>query len=177
MWECGFDSHSNPEIFPRKKILGLVYKCYSNVPNHHNIILVRLLQYTMSMTCTTCLLITFKINLDTRNRHDYDMLQADVDTPSTWVTSNNLSLNTTKCKFMVITRLRKKSILVPLLTLNNQLLERVSSLGVTITEDLSWSIHVNDITKKARKHVGLLYRQFYAWSTPEALLQLYKSIL
>ena len=122
----------------------------------------------------------YLLNRVVSSSHDYDMLQADVDTLSTWVTSNNLSLNTTKCKFMVITRLRKKSTPVPLLTLNNQPLERVSSykyLGVTITEDLSWSTHVNDITKKARKHVGLLYRQFYAWSTPEALLQLYKSIV
>ena len=59
-------------------------------------------------------------------------------------------------------------------------MERVSSykyLGVTITEDLSWSSHINEITKKARKHIGLLYRQFYAWSTPDALLTLYKSVV
>ena len=54
-------------------------------------------------------------------------------------------------------------------------MERVSSyryLGVKITEDLSWSTHVNKITQKARKHIGLLYHQFCVWSIPEALLQL-----
>ena len=80
------------------------------------------------------------------NSHDYNMLQADVDTLSTWVTSNNLSLNITKCKPMVILRFRKKSVPVPH---NNQPMESVPSyryLGVTITEDLSWSTHVNEIT-------------------------------
>ena len=41
------------------------------------------------------------------NSDDYDKLQADVNTLSTWVTSNNLYLNTAKCKFMIISRLRK----------------------------------------------------------------------
>ena len=77
---------------------------------------------------------------------DYGKLQVDVDILSSWITSNNLSLNTAKCKFLVILRLRKKFIPVPSLTLNSHPIERVSSykyLGVTITEDLSWSSHIN----------------------------------
>ena len=112
------------------------------------------------------------------NTTDYSMLQTDINTVSTWVTSNNLSLNVEKCKLMVISRLRKKSVSVPLLSLNGQPMERVSSykyLGITITEDLSWSTHINEISRKSRKQIGMLYRQFYAWSTPEALLQLYTS--
>ena len=111
---------------------------------------------------------------------DYGKLKVDIDILSSWITSNNLSLNITKCKFLVISRLRKNSIPVPTLTLNSHPMERVSSykyLGVTITEDLSWSSHINEITKKARKHIGLLYHQFYAWSTPDALLTLYKSVV
>ena len=77
------------------------------------------------------------------NTTDYSMLQTDINTVSTWVTSNNLSLNVEKYKLMVISRLRKKSVSVPLLSLNGLPMERVSSykyLGITITEDLSWSI-------------------------------------
>ena len=112
------------------------------------------------------------------NTTDYSMLQTDINTVSTWVTSNNLSLNVEKCKLMVISRLRKKSVSVPLLSLNGLPMERVSSykyLGITITEDLSWSTHINEISRKSRKQIGMLYRQFCAWSTPEALLQLYTS--
>ena len=71
---------------------------------------------------------------------DYGKLQVDIDILSSWITSNNLSLNIAKCKFLVISRLRKNSIPVPRLTLNSHPMERVSSykyLGVTIIEDLA----------------------------------------
>ena len=69
---------------------------------------------------------------------------------------------------------------VPILTLNNEVLEKVSSfkyLGVNITDDLSWANHTSVIASKARKILGLLYRHFSSWSPPEALLQLYKSLV
>lgn len=47
-------------------------------------------------------------------------------------------------------------------------------LGVIIKEDLTWSSHINEITTKARRMVGLLYRH---WTSTPALLQLYKSIV
>ena len=81
---------------------------------------------------------------------------------------------------MVMSRLRTKSVTVPSLTLNEQPLERVSSykyLGVNITENLMWSAHVEEISSKARQIVGLMYHQFYTWSSPQALLQLYMSLV
>ena len=36
---------------------------------------------------------------------------------------------------------------------------------------------VDEISNKAKKIVGLIYRQFYAWSSPVALLQLYTSLV
>ena len=36
---------------------------------------------------------------------DYITLQTDVDSLSNWVLKNDLTLNATKCKFMVISRL------------------------------------------------------------------------
>ena len=111
---------------------------------------------------------------------DYTILQKDVDTLSSWVHKNNLTLNALKCKFMVMSRLRTKSVPVPSLTLNEQPLERVSSykyLGVNITENLLWSAHIEEISSKARQIIGLMYRQFYTWSSPQALLQLYMSLV
>ena len=64
--------------------------------------------------------------------------------------------------------------------MNNEVLEKVSSfkyLGVNITDDLSWANHTSVIASKARKILGLLYRHFSSWSPPEALLQLYKSLV
>ena len=76
---------------------------------------------------------------------------------------------------MVISRLKKYSIPVPSITLYGLPLEMVSYykyLGVIISDDLSWSTHIDEISNIARKIVGLLYRQFSMHSSPQILLQL-----
>ena len=91
--------------------------------------------------------------------NDYVTLQANVDLLSNWVVKNNLTLNASKCKFMVISRLQKKPVPVPQLKLYNNLLERVSSykyLGVIISDDLTWTTHINEMSNKARKIVRLI---------------------
>ena len=50
-------------------------------------------------------------------------------------------------------------------------------LGVTLTCSLSWSLHINAIIKKAKRLIGLVYRNFYHNSTSNTLLSLYKSII
>ena len=65
-------------------------------------------------------------------------------------------------------------------TLYGNLMEMVSVyeyLGVIITDNLSWSAHVDEISNKVRKIIGLIYHQFYAWPSPGALLQLYTSLV
>ena len=42
-------------------------------------------------------------------------------------------------------------------------------LGVTLTWNLSWSTHIDNIVNKTRKLTGMPYRQFYQWSEPLAL--------
>ena len=111
---------------------------------------------------------------------DYKLLQDDINTLAKWVDNNHLTLNASKCKCMVISRLKKRSIPFVPLKLHEQAMEKVSQykyLGVIIKEDLTWSSHINEITTKARRMVGLSYRQFYAWTSTPALLQLYKSIV
>ena len=81
---------------------------------------------------------------------------------------------------MVISRLRSRALPPQQITLNDQPMERVSNytyLGVLISDDLSWSPHIDRITGKARRLLGLLYRQFYQWSSPDALLKLYLGLV
>ena len=64
----------------------------------------------------------------------------------------------------------------PSLLLDGTILTQVSSfkcLGITITSDLSWSLHISHICNKARRLVGMLYRHFYKNSNPHTLLKLY----
>ena len=53
----------------------------------------------------------------------------------------------------------------PAITISGQMLEPVSTfkyLGLLLTSDLSWSKHIIEgIYTKAKKILGLLYRQFY----------------
>ena len=50
-------------------------------------------------------------------------------------------------------------------------------LGVTLTSDLSWSLHITNICKKTRKQTGLLYRNFYRFADPSVMLKLYTSLV
>ena len=81
---------------------------------------------------------------------------------------------------MVISKLKSRALPLQAVTLFNQPMLRVSTykyLGVIISDDLSWALHIEEITSKARKLVGLLYRNFYRWSSSDALLKLYLSLI
>ena len=43
--------------------------------------------------------------------------------------------------------------------------------------NLSWSIHINSVIKRAKHIIGLLYRQFYSLSSSKTLLSLYTTIV
>ena len=71
---------------------------------------------------------------------------------------NRFQLNPRKCKEMRISFTKWPRIYVPL-NVNNQLFEVVSAvklLGVTITQDLKWNTHVENIVQKAAKRIYLL---------------------
>ena len=113
-----------------------------------------------------------------RSSGDYLHLQNDVNALTDCVSSSLLNLNPAKCKYMIITR-KRQAILPPTpLTVMGNTLDKVSSfkyLGVWITKDLSWSKHVSEVCIKAKKVIGLIYRQYYQHSNTDTLKQLYMS--
>lgn len=83
---------------------------------------------------------------------------------------------------MIFSRKRTSTLLThpPVLLLGDTSLERVSKykyLGVLITDDLKWESHINAVCSKARRIIGMLYRNFYSHSSPEFLLHMYKSLV
>ena len=82
--------------------------------------------------------------------------------------------------YMVISKRRSQAVPFQSMMLYSQPMDRVSSykyLGVTICDELSWSLHIDKVTSKARQLIGMLYRRFYQWSSSEALLKLYLSLI
>ena len=95
---------------------------------------------------------------------DYDLLQADIDSLSSWTSQNNMTFNVSKCKFMHTSRKRNQCPPPSPLSLNGTILDVVPTfkyLGVLICSDLSWSEHIQGVCSKARKLLGLLYRRYY----------------
>ena len=136
------------------------------------------------------------------NPEDLGALQQDIDTISDWVSTHHLTLNISKTKYMIISRSHSiASVLrcngTPLeqvseltvngdlmegqitsLLLNSESLEEVAQfkyLGVTITDDLSWSKQVSSVVSKARRILGMIYRKFYRFCGTSTLLRLYKA--
>ena len=109
---------------------------------------------------------------------DYYHLQLDINKLCTWTDNNLLRYNSTKCKYMVISRRKQPTLPSTSLFVNDSPMERVNSykyLGVWLNSSLTWSMHVTSICKKARQQIGILYRRFYGHSNSATLLQLYLS--
>ena len=110
---------------------------------------------------------------------DYIMLQPDISAIDHWVQDNILTFNKGKCCTMFISRKSLRSNPPPTLLLGASALTRVDSfkyLGITLSSDLSWSLHVQNINTKVQKLVSLLYRRFHFCPTPTLVTSwLYRS--
>ncbi len=79
---------------------------------------------------------------------------------------------------MVNSRRKKPALPSTSLTVNHSPMEQVSSykyLSVWLASSLNWSMQVTSVCKKARQHIGILYRRFYGYSNSSTLQQLYLS--
>ena len=67
-----------------------------------------------------------------------------------------------KCSIMQITPNRIKKINVSLEETVLDILEKIKSLGITITNDLKWNTHVSNICTKANRTIGFLRHNLVA---------------
>ena len=68
----------------------------------------------------------------------------------------------------------------PPLQLGNNILEKVNAykyLGINIATDLSWSDHIHAKCSKAKKMIGLIYRQFQGSTDMATLFTLYVTLV
>ena len=113
-----------------------------------------------------------------RSTDDTVKLQSDLNKLSAWEKDWGMSFNPSKCNIMHITRKRK-----PILSnyyLKGEQLEAVDSskyLGVTISKDLTWHSHINNVAAKGNQSLGFVRRNIPI-SAPRATKEMaYKSLV
>ena len=91
-----------------------------------------------------------------RNVHDHILLQNDLLSLEKWATTWGMKFNAKKCYILSI---KKKSDFY--YQLDNTILKEVPNnpyLGITISNDLSWSTHIDNVCRKASCSLGFLRR-------------------
>ena len=111
---------------------------------------------------------------------NYCELQSNITTElnkiDMWFNNNQLSINSSKTKFMIFaSKKRHKNLNV---VLNQQTLEQVKTikyLGVYLDDKLDWSKHINYLESKLAAAAGILC-QLRKYTPPKILLAVYHSV-
>lgn len=117
---------------------------YDCTPTHHNISIVKFADNTTVVGFIS--------------GEDESAYREEVERLSAWCHDNNLRLNTSKTKELVVDFRRNKHNIQPL-NIDGVCVERVSGfrfLGVNISEDLTWGLHTAELAKKAQKRLYFL---------------------
>jgi hypothetical protein len=87
---------------------------------------------------------------------DHQKLQADLEQLEIWAKDWGMRFNTKKCYILSINKKSNK-----FYSLDNHIFQEVQDnpyLGLQISNDLKWSMHINNISKKANDTLGCLRR-------------------
>ena len=109
---------------------------------------------------------------------DCDQLQQALTNLDVWSSDNNITFNALKCKVLSVTR--KKTPISYVYCLGSEQLPKVEEekdLGVTLSSKLLWDSHVNELTSKANKLLGLLKRTCPSLTDTKVRRTLYLSIV
>ena len=93
---------------------------------------------------------------------DTSNLQEDVDAILKWIREHGLTPNHTKTKLLTISRSRRP--ISTNLKIEGHIIPpspSVKYLGVTLSSNLTWSEHITNISKAAKKQIGLVHRQLH----------------
>ncbi|KAG5271385.1 hypothetical protein AALO_G00179100 [Alosa alosa] len=110
---------------------------------------------------------------------DETQYRLEVDHLTTWCRDNNLLLNVSKTKEIVVDFRRGHTQHLPL-TINGVVVERASStkfLGVHISEDLSWTTNTASLAKRAQRRLYFLRKLRRASAPPAIMTTFYRGTI
>ena len=99
------------------------------------------------------------INLQ-QQESNVDEIHSELDNVSDWLKVNKLSLNKTKTKMMVFHKPQRK-IIIPEIKIDGTIINCVDDfnlLGVTLDKHLTWKSHINKVSNKIARTIGILNR-------------------
>ena len=106
-------------------------------------------------------------------------LQELVDIIYKWTIANNMKLNISKCKELIIDFAKDKQDFPPLI-INGIAVERVSAaqvLGLIVQDNMNWNEHVINVVKKAGKRLYMLRVLKRANADTNTLITVYTTII
>lgn len=94
-------------------------------------------------------------------RQLWDSIQGWGKGTNHWCLDNNLSLNISKTKEMIVDYRKQQGVMQQAIYISNTEFERVKSLKflrVNMSEDLSWTVRINNVLRKAHQRLFFLRR-------------------
>ncbi len=116
---------------------------------------------------------------DTIDNPAESKMQDASDNVVKWTEDNNTRIDGVKTKEMIIS-FQNNPPPIPPLNINGTVIERVKSskfLGIIISGDLKWYLHVDSICSKASRHIHLLSRLRRSEMEHLELVQYYTSVI
>ncbi len=105
-------------------------------------------------------------------------INRDLESLSNWAAQWRVNYNATKTVYMIVSN-KKNNVVYPNLYLNGQILTKVTShkhLGITLTKDMSWNLHIDAIIKKAAGRLSGI-RRIRFLVTRKARVSLYNALV
>ena len=122
---------------------------------------------------------TFIADLDNIPKNEQERkINSELQIINLWLKSNKLSLNCKKSKFIVFYKPPRKTVIPELLIDNEKIccVDEFNFLGLTITKHLSWKKHIDKISNKISKIIGVLNKLKFI-IPDQILLTIYNSLI
>ena len=107
------------------------------------------------------------------------LMQESVNIAAEWTNNNDMKINSEKSKEMTIRYAHHGNIgnEVPNILIYGKVVDHVKLLGITLSNDLTWKRHVDNIGKKAGKRIYMLYQLKRAGVNQADLITIYISVV